>query len=172
MFPTGNRIDLLDVPGVGKIEATLINAGNPTIFVNAASLGLKGTELQGDINGDKDLLKRVEAVRALGAVAMSLVATPQEATEKRPHTPKLAFVAKPAVYTASDGKRIDANTIDLLARIFSMGVLHHANYFTYFEMGRTELLRFHGKSYRDLEAEGTLMVIVKIGCKALPFFFL
>jgi 2-methylaconitate cis-trans-isomerase PrpF len=126
MFPTGNRIDLLDVPGVGKIEATLINAGNPTIFVNAASLGLKGTELQGDINGDKELLKRVEAVRALGAVAMSLVATPQEATEKRPHTPKLAFVAKPAVYTASDGKRIDANTIDLLARIFSMGVLHHA----------------------------------------------
>jgi len=126
MFPTGNRIDRLEVPGVGGIEATLINAGNPTIFVDAASLGLKGTELQGDINGDKALLKRVEAVRALGAVAMGLVATPQEATERRPHTPKLAFVAKPAAYTASDGKRIEAGAIDLLARIFSMGVLHHA----------------------------------------------
>ena len=126
MFPTGNRTDILDVPGVGKLEATLINAGNPTIFVDAARLGLKGTELQGDINGDKDLLKRVEAVRALGAVAMGLVATPREATEKRPHTPKLAFVAKPTAYTASDGKPIEANAVDLLARIFSMGVLHHA----------------------------------------------
>lgn len=126
MFPSGKRIDVLDVPGVGKLEATLINAGNPTIFVDAARLGLTGMELQGDVNGDKALLQRVEAVRALGAVAMGLVATTEEATAKRPHTPKLAFVAKPASYMASDGKRIEASSIDLLARIFSMGVLHHA----------------------------------------------
>ena len=126
MFPTGHRIDTLDVPGVGSIEATLINAGNPTIFVDAAQLGLKGTELQDDINGDRAMLQRAEAVRAQGAVAMGLVATPEEATAKRPHTPKLAFVAKPAPYTASDGKRVEAGSIDLLARIFSMGVLHHA----------------------------------------------
>lgn len=126
MFPTGNRIDTLDVPGVGRIEATLINAGNPTIFVDAAKLGLKGTELQGDVNGDKALLRRAEAVRAQGAVAMGLCATTQEATEKRPHTPKLAFVAKPAPYTASDGRKVEAASIDLLARIFCMGVLHHA----------------------------------------------
>ena len=126
MFPTGNHIDMLDVPGVGKIEATLINAGNPTIFVDAARLGLKGTELQGDVNGDKALLARVEAMRALGAVAMGVAATPEEATAKRPHTPKLAFVAKPAGYTASDGRTVEAGSIDLLARIFSMGVLHHA----------------------------------------------
>ena len=125
-FPTGNHIDTLDVPGVGKIEATLINAGNPTVFVDAASLGLKGTELQGDINGDKALLARVEAVRALGTVAMGDAATPEEATAKRPHTPKLAFVARPAGYTASDGRTVEAGSIDLLARIFSMGVLHHA----------------------------------------------
>jgi probable AcnD-accessory protein PrpF len=125
-FPTGNHIDTLDVPGVGKVEATLINAGNPTVFVDAASLGLKGTELQGDVNGDKALLARVEAVRALGAVAMGDAATPQEATAKRPHTPKLAFVAKPLGYTASDGRAVEAGSIDLLARIFSMGVLHHA----------------------------------------------
>jgi 2-methylaconitate isomerase len=125
-FPTGNHIDVLDVPGVGKIEATLINAGNPTIFVDAARLGLKGTELQGDINGDKALLARVEAVRALGTVAMGDAATPEEATARRPHTPKLAFVGKPAGYTASDGRPVEAGSIDLLARIFSMGVLHHA----------------------------------------------
>lgn len=126
MFPTGNRIDRLEVPGVGTFEATLINAGNPTIFVDAASLGLTGTELQGDINGDKALLQRAEAVRACGAVAMGLAATAEEATAKRPHTPKLAFVATPQPYTASDGKRVEPGAIDLLARIFSMGVLHHA----------------------------------------------
>lgn len=126
MFPTGNRIDTLDVPGVGRIEATLINAGNPTIFVDAERLGLKGTELQGDINGDRPMLQRAEAVRALAAVTMGLCATAEEATEKRPHTPKLAFVARPAPYVASDGKKIAAGSIDLLARIFSMGVLHHA----------------------------------------------
>lgn len=126
MFPTGHRLDVLDVPGVGKLEATMINAGNPTIFVEAAALGFKGTELQGDINGNKEALARAEAVRAQGAVAMGLVKTPREATEKRQHTPKLAFVARPAAYKASDGKQVDPASIDLLARIFSMGVLHHA----------------------------------------------
>jgi probable AcnD-accessory protein PrpF len=126
MFPTGNRLDVLDVAGVGRLEATLINAGNPTIFVDAARLGLLGTELQGDVNGRKDMLAQVEAVRAQGAVAMGLVSTPEEATAKRPHTPKLAVVARPAGYTASDGRPVDARSIDLLARIFSMGVLHHA----------------------------------------------
>jgi len=125
-FPTGNHIDTLDIPGLGKIEATLINAGNPTVFVDAVSLGLKGTELQGDVNGDKALLQRAEAVRAFGAVAMGDAATPEEATAKRQHTPKLAFVAKPAGYTASDGRAVDPGSIELLARIFSMGVLHHA----------------------------------------------
>ena len=126
MFPTGNKVDMLDVPGVGTVEATLINAGNPTIFVDAARLGLTGTELQGDINGDAKILALAEAVRSHGAVAMGLVKTPREATEKRQHTPKLSFVAKPAGYTASDGKKIEPGSIDLLARIFSMGVLHHA----------------------------------------------
>src|SRR5260370_26905179 len=98
LFPTGRRLDMLDVPGVGSIEATLIDAGNPTIFVDAARLGLKGTELQGDINGDKALLARVEAVRALGTVAMGNAATPEEATSRRPHPPTLAFVGSPACY--------------------------------------------------------------------------
>jgi hypothetical protein len=126
MFPSGRRLQMLAVPGVGEIEATLINAGNPTIFVAAASLGLKGTELQGDVNGDRELLRRAELVRAYGAVAMRLVKTPEEATATRQHTPKLSFIAPPAAYTASDGKTVAAGSIDLLARIFSMGVLHHA----------------------------------------------
>jgi probable AcnD-accessory protein PrpF len=125
-FPTGNPIDWLDVPGVGKIEVTLINAGFPMIFVEAKTLGLNGTELQGDVNGNKDLLARAEAIRAHGAVAMGLVESAAEATAKRPHSPKLAFVAKPASYTASDGKRIGIDSIDVLARVFSMGPLHHA----------------------------------------------
>jgi probable AcnD-accessory protein PrpF len=125
MFPTGNRIDALDVPGVGRIEATMITAGNPTIFIDAGPLGLKGTELQGDINGKAELLARAEAVRAQGALAMGAIKTLEEAA-RRQHTPKLCFVAKPAAYTASDGRPVEARSIDLLARIFSMGVLHHA----------------------------------------------
>jgi probable AcnD-accessory protein PrpF len=108
LFPTGRRLDTLDVPGVGPIEATLIDAGNPTIFVDAAKLGLKGTELQPDVNGDKKLLALAEAVRSHGAVAMGLIKTAAEATAQRPGTPKLAFVAKPAGYTASDGKKVEA----------------------------------------------------------------
>jgi probable AcnD-accessory protein PrpF len=126
MFPTGHRLDMLDVPGLGAIEATMINAGNPTIFVDAARLGLKGTELQGDVNGNAGLLRRAELVRAHGAVAMGLVKTAEEATARRQHTPKLSFVARPATYKASDGRAVEVRSIDLLARIFSMGVLHHA----------------------------------------------
>lgn len=126
MFPSGARVDVLDVPGVGKVEATLINAGNPTIFVEASTLGLTGAELQDDINARTELLARVEAIRARGAVAMGLAASAAEATAERPHTPKLAFVANAASYTASDGKSVDADAIDMLVRIFSMGKLHHA----------------------------------------------
>jgi probable AcnD-accessory protein PrpF len=126
LFPTGRRIDTLEVPGLGAVQATLLNAGNPTIFMDAAALGLRGTELQADVNGDAALLARAEALRAHGAVAMGLAASAEAATRLRPHTPKLAFVARPAPYTASDGRAVGAADIDLLARIFSMGVLHHA----------------------------------------------
>jgi probable AcnD-accessory protein PrpF len=126
MFPTGKLVETLDVPGVGAIEATLINAGNPTIFIAASTLGLAGTELQKDVEGDAALAARVEAIRAHGAVAMGLAPSAAEATAKRPSTPKLAYVAPSASYVASDGKAIAADTIDLVARIFSMGRLHHA----------------------------------------------
>ncbi len=126
MFPTGHPLDRLDVPGVGTIEATLINAGNPTIFVDAEALGLRGTELQDDVNGDAGLLARCEAIRAHGAVAMGLARSAAEATANRPHTPKLAFVAAAQAYTASSGKAVAGNDIDFCARIISMGKLHHA----------------------------------------------
>lgn len=126
MFPTGRTVDTLDVPGVGRVDATLINAGNPTIFVEARSLGFRGNEHQADINGNESVLARVEAIRAHATVVMGLAKTASEASEKRPHTPKLAFVAPPAPYTASNGKQVHATDIDLCARIFSMGKLHHA----------------------------------------------
>jgi 2-methylaconitate isomerase len=126
MFPTGNVIDTLDIPDVGKIQTTLINAGNPTIFVEAKVLGLDGNELQDAVNSNEQLLKLCEAIRAHGAVAMGLVATIEEATLKRPHTPKLAFVSSPQDYVASSGKHVGKKDIDLNARIMSMGKLHHA----------------------------------------------
>lgn len=126
MFPTGQLVDQLAIPGIGTIEATLINAGNPTIFVTAQALGLQGTELPSAVNQDAALLARCETIRAHATVAMGLAATPEEATTKRPHTPKLAFVAAPQDFTASSGKTVAAGDIDLCARIFSMGQLHHA----------------------------------------------
>ena len=125
MFPTGNFVDALDVEGVGVVRATLINAGVPVVFVEAAALGFDGTELQPVINEDKAALAKLEAIRAAGAVHMGLVATVADAA-KRPLTPKVAFVAAPADYVSSSGKAIDAAGIDLNVRAMSMGKLHHA----------------------------------------------
>ncbi|MCY1420263.1 2-methyl-aconitate isomerase [compost metagenome] len=125
MFPTGNLVDDLEVPGVGTFKATMINAGIPTIFVNAEDIGYKGTELQGAINGDPKALLMFETIRAYGALRMGLIANIDEAA-KRQHTPKVAFVAKPADYVASSGKAIAAGDVDLLVRALSMGKLHHA----------------------------------------------
>jgi probable AcnD-accessory protein PrpF len=126
MFPTGNLIDTIDVPNVGKVKATLINAGNPTIFVDAVSIGLTGIETQMMINSDLALLGRLEAIRAHATVALGMAASAIDATEKRPHTPKIAFVAKSQSYTSSNGKDVPASSIDIVARIMSMGQLHHA----------------------------------------------
>ncbi|BCQ60580.1 putative methylaconitate Delta-isomerase PrpF [Pseudomonas sp. Boi14] len=125
MFPTGNLVDDLEVPGVGTFKATLINAGIPTIFVNAADIGYRGTELQGDINGDPKALAMFETIRAHGALRMGLIKHLDEAAQRQ-HTPKVAFVAAPAEYQASSGKAIKAGDVDLLVRAMSMGKLHHA----------------------------------------------
>lgn len=125
MFPTGKLVDELEVPGVGTLRATLINAGIPTIFVDAKDLGYTGTELQEAINGDARALARFETIRAWGAVKMGLIQDMAEAA-KRQHTPKIAFVAPPADHVASGGKAVKAADVDLLVRALSMGKLHHA----------------------------------------------
>lgn len=125
MFPTGNLVDDLDVPGVGTFKATLINAGVPVVFVDAAALGLNGTELQPAINENQVLLEKLEAIRAAGAVRMGLIGDIADAA-RRPLTPKVAFVAPPKDYITSSGKPVHAADIALLARAISMGKLHHA----------------------------------------------
>ncbi|MGE7958019.1 2-methylaconitate cis-trans isomerase PrpF [Pseudomonas sp. NPDC089530] len=125
MFPTGNLVDDLEVPGVGTFKATMINAGIPTIFINASDIGYRGTELQGDINGDPKALAMFETIRAHGALRMGLIQHLDEAA-KRQHTPKVAFVAPAADYQASSGKAVKAADVDLLVRALSMGKLHHA----------------------------------------------
>ncbi|MBP8111655.1 MAG: 2-methylaconitate cis-trans isomerase PrpF [Agitococcus sp.] len=125
MFPTGNLIDDLEVPNVGTLKATMITAGIPTVFVNAADIGYTGTELQEAINGDTKALAKFEAIRVAGALRMGLIKTPEEAI-KRQHTPKIAFVAPPTDYVSSSGKVVNATDVDLLVRALSMGKLHHA----------------------------------------------
>ncbi len=125
MFPTGQLVDELEVPGVGTFPATMINAGIPTIFVNAEDIGYTGIELQDAINSDPKALARFEAIRAHGALRMGLISHIDDAA-KRQHTPKVAFVAKPADYVSSSGKPVPAGDVDLLVRAMSMGKLHHA----------------------------------------------
>ncbi|MCF6759205.1 2-methylaconitate cis-trans isomerase PrpF [Pseudomonas fragi] len=125
MFPTGNLVDDLEVPGVGTLNVTMINAGIPTIFVNARDIGYSGAELQNDINSDPKALAMFETIRAHGALRMGLIDKLEDAA-KRQHTPKVAFVASPAAYVSSSGKPVSAQSVDLLVRALSMGKLHHA----------------------------------------------
>jgi probable AcnD-accessory protein PrpF len=125
MFPTGNLVDDLAVPGVGTFKATMINAGIPTIFLNADEVGYSGTELQGAINGDVAALLRFETIRAYGALKMGLISSIDEAAVRQ-HTPKVAFVAAAQSYVSSSGKQVSASEIDLVVRAMSMGQLHHA----------------------------------------------
>jgi probable AcnD-accessory protein PrpF len=125
LFPTGNLVDTVEVPGIGTLRATLINAGIPTIFLNAEDLGYDGTELQDAINGSAEALERFETIRAHGAVFMGLIDDVSEAVARQ-HTPKVAFVAPPTAYETSSGKHIEPADIDLLVRALSMGKLHHA----------------------------------------------
>ena len=125
LFPTGNVVDTLHVPGIGEFDASMINAGIPTIFINANALDYNGTELQADINADSEALARFEKIRTAGALAMGLIDTAEEAATSQ-HTPKVAFVSRAKSYTASSGKAVQEQDIDLLVRALSMGKLHHA----------------------------------------------
>ncbi|MBE5199553.1 2-methylaconitate cis-trans isomerase PrpF [Vibrio parahaemolyticus] len=125
MFPTGNLVDDLVVPDVGTFNATFINAGIPTIFIDAESIGYEGTELQDDINNDDAALAMFESIRAHGALKMGLISELEEA-QTRQHTPKIAFVSKPKSYQSSSGKAVNESEIDVLVRALSMGKLHHA----------------------------------------------
>ena len=126
MFPTGNVSDRLEVPGVGPVEATLITAGNPTVFVAAQALGMSGIEMQAEVDANADLLRRCEAIRAHAAVAMGLAPSAEEASRSRLHTPKLAMVSPPRAYQATSGKSMGEGDLDLGIRMISMGKLHHA----------------------------------------------
>ena len=125
LFPTGNVVDTLHVPGIGEFDASMINAGIPTIFINADALDYNGTELQADINADSEALARFEKIRTAGALAMGLIDSAAEAAARQ-HTPKVAFVSRAKSYTASSGKAVQEQDIDLLVRALSMGKLHHA----------------------------------------------
>lgn len=125
MFPTGNLVDDLEVPNIGTFKATMINSGIPTVFLNADEIGYTGTELQDAINGDPAALARFETIRAYGALRMGLISNIEEAANRQ-HTPKIAFVAKPVAYTASSGKQVTLEDIDINVRALSMGKLHHA----------------------------------------------
>ncbi|HEY0201378.1 MAG TPA: PrpF domain-containing protein, partial [Burkholderiaceae bacterium] len=126
LLPTGRATEMLEVPGIGSVPVSCINAGNPTVLVEAARLGIRGTELPAKLNLQPEFLARCEAVRAHAAVRMGLAASATEATDRRPGTPKLALLSAPAAYLCSDGRNLPADAVDLVVRMLSMGAVHHA----------------------------------------------
>ncbi len=126
LLPTGHAVDALDVPGIGSVTVSLVDAANPVVFLQPNALGLVGTELPDYVDADSRLLERIEAIRAHGAVRMGLVATPEDATKRSPGVPKIAFVSAPTPYTSTSGRAVDPGQVDLVGRIMSMGRLHRS----------------------------------------------
>lgn len=124
-LPTGDPLNRLTIDVVGTIPVSLVNAGNPCVFIEPEVLGLAGVELPEAINAEPGLLEKVESIRCAASVAMKLTRDVAEA-RRRPGTPKVAWVCPQQSYSATDGTLIQAEQIDLCARIFSMGRLHHA----------------------------------------------
>lgn len=126
LLPTGHPVDRLDIPGLGPVEATLIDAGNPSVFIRASDVGLSGYELPAELNQDGSMLQLLETIRCQASVAMGLADNLEQAARERPATPKIAFVAPPHDYLSSSGVKVSEHDIDLSARILSMGKPHHA----------------------------------------------
>lgn len=126
LLPTGNPTDILNAGGFGEFTASIVDAANPVVFVRASDLGLQGIELPREVDGNLELLAKIESIRAAAAVRIGLADTPEEATRKSPAVPKIAFVSPPSYYTTLSGTNVMAADVDLVARIMSMGKLHAA----------------------------------------------
>ena len=125
LLPTGNAVDTLDVPGVGPIEASLVDIGNAHVFIRAADIGLRGTETPAEIDGNKALLDRLERIRGTGAHRMGMASAPLAARAETPATPILGITSPPAAYDSHlDGQAVAADDVDLVSRLLFMQITH------------------------------------------------
>ncbi len=126
LLPTGNVIDEIEVDGMGSVEASLVDAANPCVFVEAAVLGVTGTEAPTEIDSMVEVMAQLESIRAQGAVLMGLAESAQAATKTSPSSPFIGMVAPPKDAETLGGERIRAEDADLTARILSSGNTHRA----------------------------------------------
>lgn len=122
LLPTGNLIDRLIV-GEEEIQASMVDASNPVVFVRAQDVGLNGTESPESIDADEVLMERLDQIRRSAAVAMGMAARPQDALLSNP---KIALVAPSAAFTALDGSQYTPSDGHLSVRLVSMGNVHRA----------------------------------------------
>jgi 2-methylaconitate cis-trans-isomerase PrpF len=124
LLPTGKAREIL-ATGAGDFEVSMVDCANAMVFVHAAAVGLQGTEGPREIDGDKELLARLEAIRGAAAVAMGLAKSPEEALEKIPAFPMIAVVSEPRDYQAyTSGQSIRAGDLSFVSRLMFMQVLH------------------------------------------------
>jgi 2-methylaconitate cis-trans-isomerase PrpF len=125
LLPTGNVVDTLELPGLGKFRVSMVDAANACVFARAADLGIKGTELPDEIEANSELLKKLAAIRIAASIAMGITKTPEEAA-KRAAVPFVGFVSAPQEAKTLTGDRVAAAGVDLTARMMSSGQPHRA----------------------------------------------
>ena len=125
LLPTGNVVDTLDVTGIGKIRASLVDAANATVWINAKDIGLTGTELPEQLDADAAIMQKLSAIRIAGSVAMGIAANAEEAA-KRKSIPFIGFVSPVQDAKLLSGEAISANDVDLTGRVISNGQTHRA----------------------------------------------
>lgn len=124
LLPTGLAAEILEVPEVGSIRASIVDAANPLVFVNAEDVGLKGTELPDELEASQELLDKLEKIRGMAAVRVGLLTDYRQSAWECPGLPKMALVAKAQQYKTINGQEIDAGQVDLLIRMMSMQKPH------------------------------------------------
>lgn len=126
LLPTGQSLDILDIPGYGEMEATILDVSNPMVLVNASVLGLKGTELPEEINNNKAACELLEKIRGTACIKMGFAKDLQDATDNSPAVPKVGFVTSPVSYTDISGAQVDESQMDICARVISVFKCHKA----------------------------------------------
>ncbi len=126
LLPTGSCLDVLEIPGFGKLEATILDVSNPMVLVKAEDIGMTGTELPEIINSNAPICGLLEKIRGTACCRMGFAKDLEDAEKNSPAVPKVGFVTVPKSYRDISGKEVKAEDMDICARVISVFKCHKA----------------------------------------------